>query len=376
MTRPARPSFKRKILASALLAAGSIAAFPASADSPRIVASIIPIHSLVTGLAGEIYPVDLLIPGSASPHGYAMRPSEARRLQSADLVVWVGPELETFLQRSLQQTPGREVISLMDDLELALLETRSAGVRKHGPHDGETEHEHDHDHEHEHEHGHGHGHGHEHDHDTRHNHEPGHQHEPEHDHDHDQGDEHDHNAEYNDAGGHEHGRYDAHLWLSPDVVRSVTTQLAEEMMEWDPARADRIAKNRDALLERIDALDTRLAAQLEPVREQAFMVFHDAYQYFEQHYGLNNAGSISLDPSRMPGPRRLSELRDRAQEGDVLCLFTEPQFRPDLAQTVAEGTGTHLGVMDPVGADLQPGPDAWFELMQGLADSFTNCMNR
>ena len=148
------------------------------------------------------------------------------------------------------------------------------------------------------------------------------------------------------------------------------------MMEWDPASADRIATNRDALLERIDALDTRLAKQLEPVGEQAFMVFHDAYQYFEHQYGLNNAGSISLDPSRMPGPRRLSELRDRAREGDVVCLFTEPQFRPDLAQTVAEGTDTHLGVMDPVGADLQPGPDAWFELMQGLADNFTSCMKR
>lgn len=158
------------------------------------------------------------------------------------------------------------------------------------------------------------------------------------------------------------------------MARSIVEQLATRLAEHDPDNADAIRDNRDALLQRIDELDATIAEQLAPVRDQRFMVFHDAYQYFEQHYGLNAAGSISVDPSRMPGARRLSELRTRLAQGDVACLFTEPQFRPALAETVAEGTGTRLGMLDPIGAELEPGPDAWFHLMQGMADGFTDCM--
>ena len=332
-----RPFVCRLTLASLAMALLLGLATPAIAgEKPRIVASILPVHSLVAALAGDTYEVELLVPASASPHGYAMRPSEARRLQNADLIVWVGPDLETFLERALQgarrQAP---VISLMEDLNLELLETREGGVWEHGHHG----HGHDDDHGHDHDHGHGHGHDH------------GHQ-------------------------DHAHGHHDAHIWLSPELVRSMITQLANQIIEWDPSRADPIAANRDALLDRIDSLDTRLAEQLAPVRDQAFIVFHDGYQYFERHYGLNAAGSISIDPSRMPGPRRLSELRERVQEGDVVCLFTEPQFRPALAETVAEGTDTRLGVLDPVGAELEPGPDAWFELMQNMADGFAGCLGK
>ena len=300
-----------------------VAAAPAAADKPRIVATMLPIHSLVAGLAGDAYETELLLPADASPHGYAMRPSEARRLQDADVVVWVGPELETFLERPLRRAGERQIISLADDLDLDLLPTRAGGVWE------------------RHRHGHGHG---------------------DHGHDNDHG--HDH--------GHDH--YDNHLWLSPAIARAITEQLADELAARDPQRADMIRANRDAQLERIAALDAELAAQLEPVRDEAFIVFHDAYQYFEHHFGLNAAGSISLDPSRMPGPRRLAELRQRAAEGDVVCLFTEPQFRPALAETVAEGTGVRLGMLDPIGAELEPGPDAWFQLLEDLADGFLDCL--
>lgn len=307
-----------------------VAAAPAAADKPRIVATILPVHSLVAGLAGDTYETELLLPADASPHGYAMRPSEARRLQDADVVVWVGPELETFLERPLRRAGERQIISLADDLDLELLPTRAGGVWERHRHDNHDDHGHDHNHDHNHDHDHGHN--------------------------------------------QRAGDYDNHLWLSPAIARAVTEQLADELAALDPEHADAIHANRDALLERIGALDAELAAQLEPVRDRAFIVFHDAYQYFEQHYGLNAAGSISLDPSRMPGARRLAELRARAAVGDVVCLFTEPQFRPALAETVAEGTGTRLGVLDPVGAELEPGPDAWFELMRNLGDGFSDCL--
>ncbi|WP_024325874.1 zinc ABC transporter substrate-binding protein [Thioalkalivibrio sp. AKL19] len=355
-----RPTVPNLLLALTLLLA---LATPAQADdSPRIVTSILPIHSLVAALAGDTHEVELLVPASASPHGYAMRPSEARRLQQADLIIWVGPDLEGFLERSLRGISERAtVISLMHDLDLPLLEGRSGGVWE--GHDAHGDHGHD-------DHG---DHGHDrHAHDDHDGHED---HAHEHDaHDHGAHGSNDHGAAHDNGNGHAHGDYDSHLWLSPAVARAIVEQLAERIAELDPEQAARIRDNRDHLLQRIDNLDTDIAAQLAPVRDQRFMLFHDAYQYFEQHYGLNAAGSISVDPSRMPGARRLSDLRTRLAEGDIACLFTEPQFRPALAETVAEGTGTRLGMLDPIGAGLEPGPDAWFHLMQGMADGFTDCM--
>jgi zinc transport system substrate-binding protein len=162
--------------------------------------------------------------------------------------------------------------------------------------------------------------------------------------------------------------------LSPDNARNIATGLTEHLVRWDPANAEAFERNRDTLLARIDTLDAELRQQLAPVRDRPFIVFHDAYQYFERQYGLNAAGSITIDPARSPGARRIQELRNRLEQDDVACLFTEPQFRPALARTLVEGHDTRLGELDPLGSTLQPGPDAWFQLMQNMADSFTNCL--
>jgi zinc transport system substrate-binding protein len=331
-----------------LLIALAFGSLSAQAESRTVVASILPIHSLVAGLVGEIHAVEVLLPASASPHGYAMRPSEAQKLQAADLLVWVGPDLETFLERPLsERRSGRTVISLLEDLELTQLPGREGGVW--------ATHEHDHGHGHEHGHGHGHGHGAKHDGHAADDHGHGH---------------HDHGPE---PGAH---AADAHIWLSPAVAREIVSGLTEHLVRWDSANGAAFEQNRDALIARIDALDAAIAAQVEPVRDRPFIVFHDAYQYFEQHYGLNAAGSITLDPALSPGARRVHELRARLQADDVACLFTEPQFRPALAETLVQGTTTRLGELDPVGSDLEPGPDAWFTLMHNLADSLTACLSK
>jgi len=356
------------------LALGSLSA---QAQPRTVVASILPIHSLVAGLVGDVHTVEVLLPASASPHGYAMRPSEAQRLQDADLLVWVGPDLETFLERPLSAPrPGRTVISLLNDLELTLLPGREGGL-------WET-HDHDHGHGHGHttsHHGHAaddHGHGH-HDHGSRHDHHAA----DDHGHgDHDHGSRHDHHtADDHGHGHHDHGSEhdehgaDAHIWLSPAVAREIVSGLTEHLVRWDSANGATFERNRDVLIARIDALDAAIAAQVEPVRDRSFIVFHDAYQYFERHYGLNAAGSITLDPALSPGARRVQELRGRLQADDVACLFTEPQFRPALAETLVAGTTTRLGELDPVGSNIEPGPDAWFTLMQNLADNLTTCLS-
>jgi zinc transport system substrate-binding protein len=361
-------------IGSLLFGAVIAATTPLHAEPRSVVASILPVHSLVAGLVHGIHRADVLLPASASPHGYAMRPSEARLLQNADLFIWVGPELEAFLARPLSEPRGsREMIGLMEDLPLVLLAVREGGV-------WET-HDHDHDHEHEHEHdgrgqghvhsdhddhesdradGYHHGQGAAHDHDQ--SPEPGH--EGGHDHDHGQG----------EAHGHADGQRDAHVWLSPENARRIVAGLSQRLIDWDPANAEAFARNRDALLARIDAMDSELRQQLDPVRDRPFLVFHDAYQYFERHYGLNAAGSITIDPSRAPGARRIQELRTRLSQDDIACLFTEPQFRPAMAQTLVEGHDTRVGELDPMGSTLTPGPDAWFDLMRGLADALTTCL--
>lgn len=324
-----------KSFATSLLLGAALVATPAQAEPRSVVATILPVHSLVAGLIDGIHETELLLPTTASPHGYAMRPSEARLLQEADLVIWVGPELETFLRRMLAEPrEGRQVISLLEDLQLQELPGREGGVwEMHG---------------HAHDHGHDDGHGHEHG--NGHNHGKGHDH------------------------GNGHSEPDTHVWLSPENARRIVSGLTEELAQWDPEHAEAYARNRDALLERIDALDEELARQLEPVRERPFVVFHDAYQHFEKAYGLHAAGSITIDPAVQPGAGRIVELRNRMSADDVVCLFTEPQFRPALAQMLVEGHSTRLGELDPLGTGLEPGPDAWFDLMRGLADELVACL--
>jgi zinc transport system substrate-binding protein len=249
------------------------------------------------------------------------------------------------------------VISLMEDLQFEVLAMREGGVWE--PHDD--------DHGHSQDHGHDHGHG-----------QPWsirrsrHGHSQDHGHDHGHSQHRDHGHAHHREDGH--GEWDSHIWLSPENARRIVTGLTDHLGRWDPANAEAYARNRDALLERVDMLDAELARQLEPVRDLPFIVFHDAYQYFEHAYGLNAAGSITVDPSRAPGARRIQELRDRMSADDVVCLFTEPQFRPAVASILVEGHSTRLGELDPIGTSLEPGPDAWFDLMRGLADDLVSCL--
>lgn len=346
-----------KFFATSLLLGAALVATPTQAEPRSVVATILPVHSLVAGLVDGIHETELLLPTTASPHGYAMRPSEARLLQDADLVIWVGPELETFLRRTLaepREREGRQVISLLEDLHLQELPGREGGV-------WET-------------HGHGHDHGHDDGHEPHHGHDHAHGNGPDDGHDHGHDDSHGHEHGNGHDHGNGHSEPDTHVWLSPENARRIASGLTEELAQWDPEHAEAYARNRDALLERIDALDEELARQLEPVQDRPFLVFHDAYQHFEQAYDLHAAGSITIDPAVQPGAGRIVELRNRMSADDVVCLFTEPQFRPALAQMLVEGHATRLGELDPLGTDLEPGPDAWFDLMRGLADELVACL--
>lgn len=299
---------------------------------PKVVVSVKPVHSLVAGVLDGIGEAELLLSGGESPHSYALRPSQARALAAADLVFWVGPDLETFLTRALRSlSADARVVRLSEAPGLELLPMRSGGVWD----------AHDHDH------GHGHGHGHEH-----------------------ASDSHGHAKKHQQEGGS-----DPHLWLDPGNAQAIVAIALAELQKLFPEQRERLAANAAQLTERLAVLDAELGRQLAPVREMPFVVFHDAYQYLEQRYGLNAVGSISLNPERTPGAQRVREVQRLIRERGARCVFAEPQFTPRLVDTVMQGSGARLGVLDPLGAELVQGPDAYFALMTALGENLRACLD-
>ncbi|EWY40509.1 zinc transporter [Skermanella stibiiresistens SB22] len=311
-----------------------------SAEPPKVLTSIKPIHSLVAGVMRGVAEPGLLVKGAASPHAFSLRPSDARALDQADLVFWVGEDLETFLEKPIESLGKKaHVVPLMEAPRVKLLPTREGGAwEPHVHEEGEENEEHGEHAEHA-------GAG--------------------HDHDHDHGHGHDH---------HEHGGKDAHVWLDVANARAMVAAISAELVEHDAANAERYKANAKDLSERLTALDAELKTTLEPVKDRPYVVFHDAYHYVEARYGLNAVGAITVSPDQRPSAQRLSQLRAKISSLDATCVFAEPQFEPTLVGTVVEGTKARKGVLDPLGADLPDGPDLYFQLMRGLAGSLVSCL--
>lgn len=331
-----------------------------ASEPPRIVASIPPVHSLVAAVTQGVSDPVLLLRGGASPHAYAMAPSDARALQDADLVVWVGPDLETFLARPLRQDrAGRQVLTLAEQPSIRLLPARTGGAFES---DG-----HDHDHAHDEEQGHK-GDGHEEHHGHKDEHSHGEERHGDRGHDSDVADRHDDRAQRTG------GQIDAHLWLDPANARAIVAAVAATLISLDPERATIYQDNAARTLARLGDLDAEIERLLTPVRDRPFVVFHDAYQYLERRQGLTVVGSITVAPDRKPGARRLLEIRKRIAATGAVCVFAEPQFRPDVIATVIEGTAARAGIADPLGAELIPGPELYARLMTDLASSLAACL--
>lgn len=347
---------------------------------PRVVASIPAIHSLVAGVMEGVGTPSLLVSGGASPHTFSLKPSQARELQNANAVFWVGDDLESFLEKPLKALGSKAaVVTFSTNEHIEMLDSREGGIWKkddHDDHDDHKGHAHD-DHD---------DHGKkemaakkdDHDHDDH----KGHAHD---DHgkkemaakkdDHDDHDEHAKKDDHDGHEGHHHGEHDLHLWLDPHNAKEMAEVIAETLAKVDPANAGKYEANAEKMAGRIDKLDHEIEEALAKVKDRPYLVFHDAYQYFERRYGLAAVGSISVSPERKPGAKRVAELRHVIEDNKAVCVFAEPQFQPTIVQTLVEGTKARSGVLDPVGGSLPPGPDAWFALMNNLAKSLENCLN-
>ena len=337
---------KAAFLATTLLSTGATLA---KADV-KVVASIKPVHSLVAAVMQGVGAPDLIVEGAASPHTYSLKPSQARKLQDADLVFWIGHELEAFLEKPIDGiATGATAVSLLDSHGLTRITFREGGAF--------DDHGHDHD---------------DHDHDEKHD---DHGHDEKHDdHGHDEKhDDHGHDEKHDDHG---HDGFDPHVWLDPANAKVLVHEIEEALSEADPDNAAAYAANADKVMGKLDSLVAEIDAELQPVKGRGYIVFHDAYQYFETRFGMTAVGSITVSPEVLPGAERVAELQEKVRHLNATCVFSEPQFEPKLVATVTENTDAGTGVLDPLGASVTDGPDLYFTLIRGMARSLKDCLTR
>lgn len=304
----------------------ALLALPARANTPRVVADIGPVASLVAMVMQGAEPPAQLVPAGASPHSFALRPSDARALSRADLVVWVGPALEPALSKTIAQLAGGARVITLDDLPETLhLPARTGetfiGGQNHQASAGAP----------------------------------------------DKGAALDQPA---DKQGH-----DPHIWLSPHNAEAWLGVIAEELATLDPQHAAAYRANAAEGAARIEAARTQAAALLAPVADRPFIVFHDAFQYFEHAFGLRPIGAISLSDATPPSPARLAALRQAVAEQHVTCAVAEPEYNPGLVAAIAPEGGLHVEPLDPLGAVLGAGPEAYPALIETLAEGFARCLS-
>ncbi|WP_289367312.1 zinc ABC transporter substrate-binding protein ZnuA [Pantoea stewartii] len=300
----------------AALAFATAVALPAHAN---VVASIKPVGFIASAIADGVTPVEVLLPDGASEHDYALRPSDVKRLQNADLVVWVGPEMEAFITKSAAALPEKK------NLEIVQIPGVKTMLLRGGEDDDHDDHE---------------------------------------------AAEHDHDAEHH----HHHGEFNMHLWMSPEIAQKTAVAIHEKLLELMPQDKAKLDANLQHFEAELADTDKRLISQLAPVKDKGYFVFHDAYTYFEKHYGLSPTGHFTVNPEIQPGAQRLHQIRTQLVEKKAVCVFAEPQFRPAVIDAVARGTQVRKGTLDPLGTDISLGKDSYVKFLSQLSSQYETCL--
>jgi len=308
-----------RLAASALILL--LAASPALA-APKVIASVVPVQGIVAAVMGDLGQPELLLKGAMSEHRASFTTKQIIALGKADLVFIVGHGLEA----KLAQLSGSETVNGKTFVELS----DSPGIATHPIRQGGAW----------------------------------------------EADDHDHEGESTGHADHQDGilSFDPHVWLDPANAKLMATRVAEELGKTDPANAATYASNAMAFGASVDATAAAIAADLASVKNKPYIVFHDAYQYFEKSFGLAAVGSLSDVSAQAPSAQRIEEIRRKLDETKTVCVFREPQYDSTLISTVIEGTAAREGVLDPLGATLTPGPTAYQQLLTNLATSLRNCL--
>jgi len=345
---------------------------PANAEI-KVVASIKPIHSLASYLMDGVGKPDLIVDGYASPHGFAMKPSHAKMLQNADLIFWVGEDLESFLEKPLSSIAKKaEKIELMEIKGLQVLKFRERNIfDEHDDHDDHDDHGHKKKDDHDDHDDHGHKKKDDHDDHDDHGHKKKDDHDDHDDHGHKKKDDHDDHDDHDGHEGHAHGEFDPHIWLDPINAKVILNEMVEHLIENDPKNEAKYKSNLAKALKDIDKLTIDVMTELS--NSVSSIVFHDAYQYFEKRFNVNILGAFTVNTDVMPGAEQLAEIREIIEHDKVACVFSEPQFNPDIIKAVAKDMNIKTGVVDPLGATLNPGKDLYFDLIRNMSSSFKGC---
>ncbi|WP_394662234.1 zinc ABC transporter substrate-binding protein ZnuA [uncultured Pantoea sp.] len=304
--------------ATAILAALALPAHSA------VVTSIKPLGFIAAAISEGITPVEVLLPDGASEHDYALRPSDVKRIKNADLVIWVGPEMEAFLTKPAAALPASR------NLEIAALPAVKSQLIRGGEDEDEDEE--------------GHASDKSEDQDSSHTH-------------------------------HHHGEYNMHLWMSPKIAQESAVAIHGKLLELMPESKAKLDANLQQFEAALAETDKHIGAQLAPVRNKGYFVFHDAYSYFEKHYGLSPAGHFTVNPEIQPGAQRLHQIRTQLVEQKAVCVFAEPQFRPAVIDAVSRGTSVRKGTLDPLGMGISLTKDSYVKFLSQLSSQYASCLN-
>jgi zinc transport system substrate-binding protein len=301
--------FKNLLPASAMLLATTALSH---AQTPKVIASFKPIHSLAAAVMQGVGEPYLMVKGAASPHTYSMTPSDAQALQNADAVFWIGHEFETFLDKPIQALGGKAAaIAFEETPGITKLPLREGGAFDTHEDEGETG----------------------------------------------------------------HSEYDPHIWLDPRNAKIIVGEIERTLSAKDPANAAAYKANAAKTSAALNALETELAAALTPVNGRPFITFHDAFQYFEKRFGLEASGSITVSPEAAPGAARMAELRARVKQLGAVCVFSEPNFEPKVIDVVIEGSNAKVAALDPEASALAEGPELYFQSLRGIAKAMRECLD-
>ena len=331
-----------KLISSVFIAL--LATLSISKAEVKVVASIKPIHSLASYVMDGVGKPDLIVDGYNSPHGFSLKPSHAKMIENADLIIWVGEDLEAFLEKPLNTISKKAVnIEIMDLSGIKKLKFREKNIFE-----GHDDHGHGHKEKKHDDHGHGHK-------------------EKKHD-------DHGHKkAKHDDHGheGHAHGEHDPHVWLDPMNAKVIVKEIEKQLVKLDPDNSSKYKANSKKAQSELDNLTKNIKRDLKG--NLRFVVFHDAYQYFENRFGIKVLGALTVNPDVLPGAEQLSEIREVIEHEKVNCLFSEPQFNPAIIKSIAKDTKIKTGVLDPLGATLNKGKGMYSELLQSMYASFKGC---
>jgi zinc transport system substrate-binding protein len=286
----------------------------------KVVTSIKPIHSLVSYIMDGIGKPDVIVDGYNSPHNFSLKPSHAKMLENADLVIWIGEDLENFLEKPLNTIAKKaKNLEIMDLKGIKKYDFREKNIfDAHDDHKG-----------------------------------------------------HDDHKEHDDHKGHNHGEHDPHLWLDPMNAKVIIKEITKQLIKLDSTNSQVYISNSNKALAELDNLIQNIQKDLN--KDLRFVVFHDAYQYFENRFGIQVLGALTINPDIKPGAEQLSEIREVIEHEKANCLFSEPQFNPAIIKSIAKDTNVKTGILDPLGAKLDKGKNLYFNLLKDMSSSFKGC---